>query len=77
MVTKGANNFFFLQTVGLPGVRRHDAASSATLAARVVVIHAQVVAHLMGHHSGGANQVVVGELQKTRRESELTFSRDF
>lgn len=45
---------------------RHDAVFSATLAARVVVIHAQVVAYLVGHHRGGGNQVVVGELQKAR-----------
>lgn len=45
---------------------RHDAASSSTIAAHVVVIHPQVVPHLVGHHSGGTNQVVVGELQTTR-----------
>lgn len=51
--------------IGLPGGSRHDAVSSVALAARVVVIHAQVVAHLMGHHGGGLNQRVVGELRKT------------
>lgn len=48
----------------LPSTGCHDAASSITFAALIVVIHAQVMAHLMGHHSGEIRQVVVAELWK-------------
>ena len=47
----------------LPSTGSHDAAfPSIAGAAPRVVIHAQVMAHLMGHHSGGKIQVVVAEL---------------
>ncbi len=46
----------------LPRSGCHDAASSITCATRIVMIHAQVVAHLVSHHSGGVFQVVAAEL---------------
>lgn len=46
----------------LPSVGCHDAALSITVAARVVVTHAQVMAHLVGHHSGDIGQSIVTEL---------------
>lgn len=43
----------------------HDAASTTiTAAAIIVMIHSQVMAHLMGHHSGVIWQGVVTELRK-------------
>lgn len=46
----------------LPSLGCHDAAFSITVAARVVVTHAQVMAHLVGHHSGDISQSVVAKL---------------
>lgn len=53
---------FIWRGMRLPSVGCHDAAFSITFAARVVVTHAQVMAHLVGHHSGGISQSIVAEL---------------
>lgn len=57
----------------LRGAGVHDAAASVTAAAVVVVVHAEVVSHLVSHHRGDVRQRrVVAELWKhARPDSEV------
>lgn len=52
---------YFMEDV-LPNRGCHDAAFSITVAAAIVVIHTQVMPHLMRHNSGDIRQAVVTEL---------------
>lgn len=42
----------------LPSTTRHDAAAVTTLAANAVVIHSQVMSHLMCHNGGDKRHIV-------------------
>lgn len=61
----------------LRGSAVHDARPSITGAARVIMIHAQVVAHLMGHHCGVIRQGVVTELLKQKQPTQSKHSPQF